>query len=80
MVEDKALETPEGESLNLIEHLWRNLRMAVGRSHPSNLRDLEQFAKEEWLKIPVERCDKLVDGYRKRLVSVIFSNGCATKY
>ena len=44
------------------------------------MRDLEQFAKEEWSKIPVERCRKHVDGYRKRLVSVIFSKGCATKY
>ncbi len=66
--------------LNPIEHLWRDLKIAVARRHPSNLRDLEQFSKEEWSKIPVERCRKLVDGYRKRLVSVIFSKGCATKY
>lgn len=59
--------------LNPIEHPWRDLKIA-------EMRDLEQFAKEEWSKIPVERCKKLVDGYRKRLVSVIFSKGCATKY
>ena len=41
--------------LNLIEHLWRDLKTAVGRRHPSNLRHLEQMAKEEWSKIPVER-------------------------
>ncbi len=35
---------------------------AVGRRHPSNLNDLEQFAKEEWSKIPVERCKKLITG------------------
>ncbi len=40
--------------LNPIEHLWRDLKTAVGRRHPSNLNDLEQFAKEEWSKIPVE--------------------------
>ncbi|CAJ0932985.1 unnamed protein product [Ranitomeya imitator] len=28
--------------------------MAVWRRHPSNIRDLEQFAKEEWSKIPAE--------------------------
>lgn len=47
--------------LNPIEHLWRGLKIAVTRRHPSNLRDLEQFAREEWSKIPVERCRKLVD-------------------
>ena len=59
--------------LNPIEHLWRDLKTAVGRRHPSNLRHLEQLVKEEWSKIPVERCKKLIDGYRKRLISVIFS-------
>ncbi|CAJ0934160.1 unnamed protein product [Ranitomeya imitator] len=28
--------------------------MAVWRRHPSNIRDLEQFAEEEWSKIPPE--------------------------
>ena len=44
------------------------------------MRNLEQLAKEEWSKIPVERCNKRIHGYRKRLISVIFSQGCATKY
>ncbi|CAJ0956515.1 unnamed protein product [Ranitomeya imitator] len=39
--------------------------MAVWRRHPSNIRDLEQFAKE-WSQIPAEHCKKLIDGYRKR--------------
>ncbi|CAJ0936373.1 unnamed protein product [Ranitomeya imitator] len=52
--------------LNPIEHLWRDLKMAVWRRHPSNIRDLEQFAKEEWSKIPAEHCKKLTDGYQKR--------------
>ncbi|KAG2456820.1 TC1A transposase, partial [Polypterus senegalus] len=71
---------PMSPDLNPIEHLWRDLKIAVGRRRPSNLRNLEQFAKEEWLEIPVEGCNKLVDGYRKRLILVIFSKGHATKY
>ncbi|CAJ0965038.1 unnamed protein product [Ranitomeya imitator] len=55
--------------LNPIEHLWRDLKMAVWRRHPANIRDLEQFAKEERSKIPAEHCKKLIDGYRKRLVA-----------
>ncbi len=66
--------------LNPIKHLWRDLKTAVGRKHPLNPNVHEQFAKEEWSKIPVERCKKLIHGYRKRLISVIISKGGATKY
>ncbi|CAJ0955096.1 unnamed protein product [Ranitomeya imitator] len=55
--------------LNPIKHLWRDLKMAVWRRHPSNIRDLEQFAREEWSKIPTEHCKKLIDGYRKRRIN-----------
>ncbi|CAJ0930824.1 unnamed protein product [Ranitomeya imitator] len=48
--------------LNPIEHLWRDLKMAVWRRHPSNIRDLEQFAKEEWSKIPAEHYMKSYHG------------------
>ena len=49
---------------------------AVWRRHPSNLRRLEQLAKEEWSKIPVERCKELIDGYRKRLICYFFQRVC----
>ena len=42
--------------LNSIAQLWHDLKTVVGRRHPSNVRDLEQLAKEEWSKIQVERC------------------------
>lgn len=66
--------------LNPIEHLWKELKLAVWRRHPSNLRQLEQFAQEEWAKLPVNRCRSLIESYRKRLIAVIASKGCATKY
>ena len=40
--------------LNPIEHLWKELKHAVWRRHPSNLRQLEQFAHEDSAKTPVE--------------------------
>ena len=42
--------------------------------------ELEQFAQEEWNKLPAERCRKLIHGYSKHLIAVILSKGCATKY
>ena len=44
----KMLKWPAmSPDLNPIEHLWKDLKIAVARGHPSNLSDLEQFAKEE---------------------------------
>lgn len=49
--------------LNAIKHLRRDLKIAVGRRVPLNLKDLKQFAKDDWSETPAERCKKLVDGY-----------------
>ena len=47
---------------------------------PSNITELEAFAREEWAKIPIDRCRKLVSTYWKRLLEVIKAKGCSTKY
>ena len=46
--------------LNPIEHLWKELKHAIWRRHPSNLRQLEQFAHEQWAKIPVDSCKIII--------------------
>ncbi|XP_061638766.1 probable tubulin polyglutamylase TTLL9 isoform X6 [Phyllopteryx taeniolatus] len=46
---------------NPIEHLWKELKHAVWRKNPPNLRQLEQFAHKEWAKIPAERCKSLIE-------------------
>ena len=67
--------------LNPIENLWRDLKTADRRRHPSNnLGELEQFAQEQWAKLSVRRCRKLIEGYRKQLIAIILTKGCATKY
>jgi len=62
--------------LNPVEHLWKELKNAVWRRHPSNLRQLEQFAHEEWAKTPpVNRFRCLIDSYRNRLNAIIALKG-----
>ncbi len=46
--------------LNPTEHLLKELKLAAGRQHPSNLRELKQFADEEWTKLTVETCRILI--------------------
>ncbi|KAG2455346.1 TCB1 transposase, partial [Polypterus senegalus] len=67
-----VLEWPsQRPGLNPIEHLWRDLKMAVHRRFPSNLIELERCCKEEWVKLAKDRCAKLVASYSKRLEAII---------
>ena len=67
-----VLESPsQSPDLNPIEHLWRDLKMAVHRRFPSKLMEPERWCKEEWAKLPKDRCAKLVASYSKRLEAVI---------
>lgn len=77
----RLLEWPsQSPDLNPIEMLWSDLKKAVHARKPTNLQQLRQFCTEEWGKIPVERCQKLVSGYKKRLLDVIAAKGGPTKY
>jgi hypothetical protein len=55
------------------EHLWRDLELAVQRSSPSNLTELEGICREELSKY---RCAKLIVTPR-RLEAVIAAKGAA---
>ena len=66
--------------LNPIEHLWRDLKIAVQQHSPSNLTELERICREEWEKLPKYRCAKLVVSYPIRFEAVITAKDASTKY
>uniref|UniRef100_A0A8C7PSK3 Tc1-like transposase DDE domain-containing protein n=1 Tax=Oncorhynchus mykiss TaxID=8022 RepID=A0A8C7PSK3_ONCMY len=77
----QVLEWPsQSPDLNPIKNLWKELKTAVHKCSPSNLTELDLFCKEEWEKISVSRCAKLIETYPKRLTAVIAAKGGATKY
>lgn len=77
----KTLEWPsQSPDLNPIEMLWYDLKKAVHARKPSNVTELGQFCKDEWAKIPPERCKSLIASYRKRLVAVVAAKGGPTSY
>ena len=71
--DETILDWPsQSPDLNPIEHLWRDLKMAVHQRSPSNLTELE--------RIPKSRCEKLVASFPRRLMAVLAQKGASTQY
>ena len=76
-----VLEWPrQSPDLNLIKHVWRDLKIAVQQRSPSNLTELERICREEWEKLPKYRCAKLVASYPRRLKTIFAAKAALTKY
>ncbi|KAK3555338.1 hypothetical protein QTP86_014930 [Hemibagrus guttatus] len=57
----KTVEWPsQSPDLNPIEMLWHDLKKVVHARKPSNVAELQQFCKDEWAKIPPQRCNRLI--------------------
>jgi hypothetical protein len=70
----------QSPDLNLIKHLWRDLKISVQRHSPSNLTEFERICREEWEIVPKYRCSNLVASYPRRLEAVITGKGASTNY
>lgn len=57
--------------LNSTENLRKDSKIAVHQGSESDLTELEQVCKEEWVKIAQSRCAKLIEKYPNRLKTVI---------
>ena len=71
--------TSQSPDLNTINHLWRDLKIAVKRCSPSNLTELERICKE-WEKLPKYSSTKFVASYSRRFEAVIATKGTSIKY
>jgi hypothetical protein len=73
------LEWPSPD-FNPIEMLWHDLKRAVHTRNSKNIAERKQFCKEEWSKIPPDRCEGLICNYRKCLVEVIAAKVGSSSY
>lgn len=79
----KTLKWPaQSPDLNPIEHLWAHLKRKLGeyRESPGGVHDLWHRLKEEWVKIPKEVCQSLIESMPRRIGAVIKAKGGHTKY
>ncbi|KAK3519086.1 hypothetical protein QTP70_016337 [Hemibagrus guttatus] len=59
----KVLEWPsQSPDLNLIENLWRELKIRVAQRQPQNITALEEICMEEWAKLPTTNVNNLCSG------------------
>ena len=77
----KVLEWPsQSPDLNLVEHLWAEVKKRLRARRTKNLTQLHQLCQEEWAKIHPTYCGNLVEGYLKSLTQIKPFKGNATKY
>ena len=72
----------QSPDLNPIEHLWGYLKsMLAEYEHPSSgIQELWKRIEEEWEKISVEECQKLIESMPRRIQAVLRAKGGYTKY
>ncbi len=77
-----ALHPPSSPDLNVIEHVWAELkrRMNLIPRLPGNKEKLFEVAQQVWSEIPQEFIDKCVDSFSQRLRDVIAIKGGHTRW
>lgn len=73
---------PQSPDMNPIEHLWYALkqRLLAYEEPPKGIHDLWERIQDEWLKIPVETCQKLISSMPSRIQALLKAKGGYTKY
>ena len=75
-----VLSKPSGANRNLIENLWKEFKIRVGRRQPKTLQQLEDVCGDECNNILTDVCANLVVNYRKRLIYLVKNKGHAIDY
>lgn len=79
---ERLVWPPRSPDLNLIEHVWDQLkrRIRLRNPAPENLYELEIAVLEEWQNIPQEFIANLFRNIQRRLRAVIQARGGNTRY
>ena len=70
----------QSPDLNPIENLWGDVKRYVANANPTSRSQLREVVQKSWERIPVKRCQDLVDSMPRRCQAVIKNNGYTTKY
>jgi len=70
----------QSPDMNPIEHLWEHLKRKIGNRKFSSASNLKAALQSEWVAIPPEVCQKLVNSMRNRCQECVKSKGGCTRY
>ena len=77
----KVMDWPSmSPDLNPIEHLCEVLKRKVEECKVSNIHQLHHVVISKWKRIPVAKCESLVNSLPNRVKAVLKNNGGRTKY
>ena len=77
----KVLEWPSQQpDLNLIENVWKELKIRIHERATQNLQDLKTVFFEEWAKSSTDHCDRLVSSYRKAVFKLSLQTKASIQY
>jgi hypothetical protein len=79
----KILEWPaQSPDLNPIEHLWHHLKRQLSKydPEPESMDELWECVQDEWNKITIDDCLKLIENMPRRVTAVLKAKGSHTKY
>jgi transposase len=85
-LEEEDFETvvwpAQSSDLIPIEHLWGHLkrRLAEHEHPPNGIHELWDRVQEEWERIPVKECQKLIESMPRRVQVVLRAKGGYIKY
>ena len=70
----------QSPDLNPIDDLWRFLKIQIRKRAPASINNLKTICQEEWYKIPINYCNKLIETFKKILVAVEVNKGYSKEY
>ena len=72
----------QSPDLNPIEHLWQQLKAKLQHydTPPKGVHELWDRVAEEWVNIPPETCQRLIESMPRRIQAVLKAKGGHTKY
>lgn len=79
-VRNQLNSPPQSPDLNVIEHLWDELKRRVRKREVYNKEQLKKILMEEWVNITPDVTEKLVSSMPRRLEAVIEYEGGPTSY
>ena len=71
---------PQSPDMNPVENIWDLLKSKISEKRTKNIKELEEFAFEEWNNISLETCQNYALSFGRRAIALYRAKGKHTRY